>query len=96
MNKKVASLSTNIETDLDPLEEEIQHTIPSLNQLLTKHHHIVSRFTQDMLKNAVEETFAKLQSEIKSAQCHIQRWDIITHWTFLICSKCSKGEKICD
>ncbi|SAM01517.1 hypothetical protein [Absidia glauca] len=84
MNKKVAGLSTNIETDLDPIEEEIQHTIPLLNQLLIKHHHIVSRFTQEVLKDTAKKTFIKLQSEIKSAECHIQRWDLITHWAFVV------------
>jgi hypothetical protein len=91
MNKKVAGLSTNIEADLDPIEEEIQHTIPSLNQLLIKHHHIVGRFTQEVLKNTAKKTFIKIQSEIKSAQCHIQRWDLITHWAFLVSSKFFEG-----
>ncbi|KAI8339341.1 hypothetical protein BC941DRAFT_468623 [Chlamydoabsidia padenii] len=84
MNKKVAGVSTNVETNLDPLQEEIQHTLPLLALVLHKHHQIVNGFTQNVLRNKAKHSFIKLRSEIKSAKQHIREWDAITHWTFPI------------
>ncbi|CAO3595532.1 unnamed protein product [Absidia cylindrospora] len=84
LNHKISLTLSNIENNMDPLQEDIHRTVPLLVQLHTNHQLTVTKFTNDVLRNKAKDTFTILQSKVKSAEQHIRRWDSITFWTLLI------------
>ncbi|ORZ09490.1 hypothetical protein BCR42DRAFT_423522 [Absidia repens] len=84
LNHKVSVTLSNIENNMDPLQEDIQRTLPLLVQLHSNHQLTVMKFTNEVLRNKAKDTFSILQSKVKSAERHIRRWDSITFWALLI------------
>jgi hypothetical protein len=70
---------------MDPVQDQIQRTVTSLIQLHRTHGILVASFVALLQRKSTYLESA--QTRVDSAQQQIERWDIITSWTWLVFGK---------
>ncbi|KAI8081402.1 uncharacterized protein BX664DRAFT_340320 [Halteromyces radiatus] len=84
LNTKVLDILGKVDTEMIPVQEEMQRMIPLLDQAQKVHHIIINRFTKRVFQIKARNTFELLRKKTISAQQQIKRWNTFTYWGYFV------------